>query len=106
MEILLGLALGAALLYAWLVGHWFARVLVFLLLTPALGLAVAALLVAGANQQAAPIALAFSGMLGGVAAWFVSGAPVYYWRAQLKRLDPHAYAVLFPPRTDFFRLSD
>ena len=30
MEILLGLAIGAALLYAWLVGHWFARVLVFL----------------------------------------------------------------------------
>ena len=32
MPILIGLALAAALLYFWLIGHWFARVLMFLLL--------------------------------------------------------------------------
>jgi hypothetical protein len=31
MHSLIGLLLGVALLYFWLIGHWFARVLVFLM---------------------------------------------------------------------------
>jgi hypothetical protein len=39
MHILIGLALAVALLYFWLVGHWFARALVFLLFALAFGFA-------------------------------------------------------------------
>src|SRR5690348_14818851 len=38
MEILVGLGFAVVLLYLWLLGHWFARVLVFLLLAALFGL--------------------------------------------------------------------
>jgi hypothetical protein len=79
MHILIGLALAVALLYFWLIGHWFARVLAFLVFAVCLGAA------AGAGLAAAnPADGAFVGILGlifgTVAAWFVSGIPIYYWR--------------------------
>jgi hypothetical protein len=73
MHILIGLAVAVALLYFWLIGHWFARVLVFLLLAVGLGLGGAALLASapGAKTEAA----AFGFIFGGCAAWFMKRHP-------------------------------
>lgn len=74
MEILAGLALGAALLYYWLVGHWFARVLMFIVLEAiALGLIVLGLLWPGFFVLAA--------ILMGLA-WWIASLPIAYWRKQ------------------------
>jgi hypothetical protein len=54
-----------ALLYVWLAGHWFGRVLMFLLLGAIVFVAVAA--------NAGP----FVGLLGVVPAWFVASIPIY-----------------------------
>src|ERR1700733_1267971 len=37
MHIIFGICLGLALLYFWLIGHWFARVVVFLMLVAIVG---------------------------------------------------------------------
>jgi hypothetical protein len=62
MHFLIGLGLFVVLLYWWLIGHWFARVLVFLLLA-----VLGALLSAG--NGAAIIAA-------GVLAWFIASLPI------------------------------
>ena len=66
MHILIGLGIAVVLLYFWLIGHWFARVLVFLLFTFC-GLVLGQL--AG-------------GIAAGAIGWFVSGIPIYVrkWR--------------------------
>ena len=79
MHILIGLAMGVALLYFWLIGHWFARVLVFLLLACVGGLGGTAL---GADQGGKVV----SAILGIALAWPIAGLPVYYWRYQVRRL--------------------
>ena len=59
MHILIGLAAGAALLYVWLIGWWFGRVLMFLLLAVSFGLLGAW---AGANillEQPHPVATVY-----------------------------------------------
>jgi hypothetical protein len=95
MHFLIGLGLFLGALYFWLIGHWFARVVVFLLFAALFGMI-------GANLgshldiqiaiSAAPTAprvdpapvMAIIGLLGGFAlAWPVSGIPIYYWRARL-----------------------
>jgi hypothetical protein len=78
MHILIGLAMAAALLYFWLLGHWFARVLVFLLLGAALG--VGGMVIGMRND---PVGGFLLGALGIVAAWFSAGIPIYYWRYRL-----------------------
>jgi hypothetical protein len=79
MHILIGLAMGVALLYFWLVGHWFARVLVFLALGAGLFVGGAAI-GSAAGDQSSWLVL---GLLGAVVAWFVSGIPTYYWLHRL-----------------------
>jgi hypothetical protein len=66
MHFLIGLGLFVVLLYWWLIGHWFARVLVFLLF------AVLGALISAGNGAAMIAA--------GVLAWFVAGLPIYYQR--------------------------
>ncbi len=82
MEILIGLVLAAVVLYFWLIGHWFARVVVFLALVPLLGLGGAALFAAlpGATGAAA----ALGGCVGVGLAWPASSLPIYYWRSQAR----------------------
>jgi hypothetical protein len=95
MTILIGVGLALAALYWWLIGHWFARVVMWF--------PIAAVLCAGAwygSVNPAPLAfllpsflqeftspaahpgrtLLASAVLGIVAAWFVSGIPIYYHR--------------------------
>lgn len=78
MYTLLVLALALALLYGWLVDHWFARVLMFLLLMVCLSFGGAALL--HSSPGAPPAAGAIGGIVGAVLAWPVSGIPIYYQR--------------------------
>ena len=100
MEILIGLVVAAALLYFWLVAHWFARLLVFLLLG-------AGLLTIGALIAEPPANILFA-VFGVVAAWYVAGIPTYYWRHQHRRFMQAAGFPVPQPRryawTDgFFR---
>jgi hypothetical protein len=73
-----------ALLYRWLIGHWFARVLMLIALVPLLGFGGAALF---AQMPGDPTGDAvIGGIIGAVLAWPVAGLPVYWWRRQLNRL--------------------
>jgi hypothetical protein len=76
MHILIALALAAVLLYFWLTGNWFARVLVFLLLSVAFGFTSVWLgLLAGDQSPWFVLAL-----LGVAVAWPVASVPIYCWR--------------------------
>jgi hypothetical protein len=91
MAFLVGLILALALLYFWLIGHWFARVLMFLMLSPLFAATVAVVAgLLGGNQShpnsepsVAIVLVAFCVGAGGVIAWFVSMLPIYYRRRQL-----------------------
>jgi hypothetical protein len=74
MVYLLGAVAGALLLYFWLIGHhWFARVLAFLVLVIPLSFLGSAY---GAPYDSGLLGL----VLGGVAAWFLTGIPIYVRR--------------------------
>jgi hypothetical protein len=75
MHILIGIALALALLYFWLLGHWFARVLMFLIITATGGILALATGTASSSHAGLIPPLA-------IAAWFMSGLPLYYWRHQ------------------------
>jgi hypothetical protein len=77
VHILIGIGLAAVLLYYWLIGHWFARVLVFLMLAAGVGL------IAGAALGGHDVSWLLGLVVGGIVGWFVSGIPLYYWRYQL-----------------------
>ena len=114
MHILVGLVLAAVLLYFWLIGHWFARVLAFLALAPALGLAgwIGGLAMVPppseaqradarqhvsdpysvelvdhyARQQRNDAQPLIGALLGLALAWPVAGLPIYIGRWRLKAL--------------------
>jgi hypothetical protein len=88
MHILIGLAMGLALLYFWLIGHWFARVIVFLILA-CVGFAAGASIVNfglydGHANILGPGLLA--GAVGAALAWPLASIPTYYWRHHLRAL--------------------
>jgi hypothetical protein len=83
MHVLVGLALVCGLLYFWLVANWFARVLVFLLLTLCFGFIGGLMITGGANGTGWIVGL----LGGGVVAWFVAGIPAYCWRYHLQQLE-------------------
>jgi hypothetical protein len=78
MHLLIGLGLFLWLFYGWLVGHWFARVLVFLLICAAFFLLDCIVFAApGPGWKLFAILLL---PLAGVAAWGISGIPIYVHR--------------------------
>jgi hypothetical protein len=89
VHFLIGLLLGIALLYFWLIGHWFARVLVFLLLAVLMALGGGSLL-ADTAKPPNPASGIFGAILGAALAWPVSGIPIYYWRWRIKVLTTPA----------------
>lgn len=93
MTTLIALALGAALLYFWLVGHWFARVLMFLALLAA---AAFIALAAAQNSPADVGAPLFTFAAGGVIAWYASRLPLYYWRWNQKNIYLRGLEMLNP----------
>jgi len=82
MELMIGAGLALALLYFWLIGHWFARVVMFLLLAVVGFIAGAAL--ASASPNPPTFALVLFGLIGAALAWPLSGIPIYYWRHQFR----------------------
>jgi hypothetical protein len=82
MEILIGLVLALGLLWAWLAGHWFARVVAFLAFATLFGFGGAVLFANGMpGVTTAGISL---GAIGGVVlAWPVAGIPTYIQRAAM-----------------------
>lgn len=82
MHILVGLVLAAVLLFVWLIGHWFARVLAFLLLACVFGLSGA--FMAGIDGPPAHNHGIAGALLGLLLAWFVSGIPIYVRRYQAR----------------------
>jgi hypothetical protein len=81
MHILIGLGLALALLYFWLVGHWFARVLVFIGLAIGGGFVLAVLMPVGPKDDLNPLGF----LIGIAAAWPLAGIPTYYWRHQQRK---------------------
>lgn len=76
MVVIVGLVIAAGVLYFWLLGHWFARVLAFLIVfAPILGLL--GFLLGGGTPGGVTFVI-----LGVVAAWFASGIPFYIVRAK------------------------
>ena len=78
VHIIVGLLLAIALFYFWLIGHWFARVLVFLMLA-VVGF------IAGANvpTSPSPAGSIICGLIGAALAWPLASIPIYYWRHQI-----------------------
>lgn len=82
MHILIGLGIALTLLYFWLIGHWFARVIVFLLFSVIFFFMFAAT----ARDTSNPSAGVSVGLLGIPLAWPLSGIPAYYWHRRAKTL--------------------
>ena len=75
MVFLFAAAAGIVLLYFWLLGHWFARVLMFICLALLCGIMIPAMF-APHYHESVPIGLLWMGA-GFVLAWFLAGIPVY-----------------------------
>jgi hypothetical protein len=80
MHIIIGLALATFVLWLWLAGHWFGRVLAFLLF------GVVAAVVAIAAGDGKGVIVAVSGIFGLIAAWLLSGAPRYYYQERIRQM--------------------
>lgn len=87
MHILIGLAMGVALLYWWLLGNWFARVLVFLLFACG-GFLGGVAIGAQSHDQSSWLVL---GIIGAGLAWPLAGLPVYFWRWRIQQMMPTIY---------------
>jgi hypothetical protein len=92
MHILIGLIVFAALLYFWLIGHWFARVMMTLVLGSFFFLVCTMLADGHADAKGAAFV---AGLLMFGASWFIAGIPTYYWRQRMRMLLEAAAA---PPR--------
>jgi len=86
MGIAVGVVLALVALYFWLLGHWFARVVAFLLFVVLFGLIGSAF--TGSLGPAATNHGWVGFLIGGVVAWFVSGIPIYYRRWQSSTPEP------------------
>lgn len=83
MVFLIVAAAAVPLLYFWLIGHWFGRVLAFLTFGAVLGFIGAMMF--GADARPPAVNIAWLGVLLGFAlAWPVSGIPIYVRRHQAR----------------------
>lgn len=85
MHILIGICLALALLFVWLNGHWFGRVLAHLVFMPLLALGLAALFTVGIDNPGDPIAAIGGVIIGMTIGWFLASAPVYYQRRKVRQ---------------------
>jgi hypothetical protein len=79
MHLIIGIGAAVALLYYWLLGHWFARVLTTIVFVPAFALLGAVLFMVPHNNAPG----VFGAILGAAIAWPAASAPVWYWRRVL-----------------------
>lgn len=71
-----------ACLYFWLIGHWFARVVVSIILVPVCAVIGAAILNAFCMKgyEGHLMAIVPGAIAGGFGGWMLAGAPVFYGR--------------------------
>lgn len=84
MEALTGIVIAVAVLYFWLLGHWFARVLAFLAIAPVL---------AGIVLLLVPASCWILAVWGAILAWPASGIPRYYWSRRITLVAPGDFAA-------------
>lgn len=82
MHILIGLGAAVALLYFWLLGHWFARILVFLCLLVFAGFAGVIIAAIARDASGYAVALIVFGTCVGFA-WPGASLPIWYWQKRL-----------------------
>lgn len=82
MHIFIGGVFALVVLFFWLTGHWFARVVAFLLFAGAFGFF--GVLLTGMEHNNGWLGL----LLGIALAWPVSGIPVYWFRYQARNASP------------------
>ncbi len=85
MSILTGLGIALVLLFYWLSGHWFARVLMFLVLCPVGFLSGLALVNSGQPTPTHAAAL-IVGISAAALAWPLASLPIYYQRYQFQQM--------------------
>lgn len=93
MSILIGLAVGAGLLYYWLIGHWFARVLMVPVFAIPLGLVIGLAMVSG--EHSGPHDSLVGILIGCALAWPISGIPRYFHRWHFNRTTQLRLGVPF-----------
>lgn len=76
MVFLIGLLSAIALLYFWLIGHWFARILAFLLFVPVVVVCAGRAFPNSVDQVGAILILVCLIAL----AWPIASIPIYVWR--------------------------
>lgn len=81
MHILIGIGAAVVLLYWWLVGQWFARVIVFLLVGALAGLVLFAIT---PQHGTSPLTYLVLIAIAGVIAWPVASLPFWYHRAMVE----------------------
>jgi len=87
MEILIGIGIALAVLFFWLSGHWFARVVMFLLLGAVLTAVITPSITFGVYAGQAPWQILFPIILVGFGlAWPIAGLPAYYYRRQVRQM--------------------
>jgi hypothetical protein len=103
MHILIGLSLALVLLYFWLSGHWFARIVTFLALAVVCGIGVAALAATIAQSAGAPpgnpaieVVIVLGAIVGAALAWPLASIPTWHYRRQAQRLQAAADASWAP----------
>jgi uncharacterized membrane protein YfcA len=84
MVALVWVAAALAVLYFWLAGHWFARVLAFLGFVVVLGLVGGEVMTHAGGEL--PIVV-FGVCVGAGLAWFIASLPTYYWRAKIRAFE-------------------
>lgn len=80
MVALVAVVLGLGVLWFWLVGHWFARLLAFPLLALAIGACIGGILEQFLQPQDKPISALIAVLVGGFLGWHLSGLPIRFWR--------------------------
>lgn len=82
-QIVIGSIAFFGFLYWWLLGHWFSRLIAFLVLTPMFVALSRGLATLAWGEGHPNLPLAFADMaVCGFLAWFASGLPLYIWRWQ------------------------
>ena len=101
MHIIIVLAAAVALLYFWLLGHWFARIVAFLLFAVITGLGGGAMFAAIAAVPNAQGPFIVGAILGLPLAWPLASLPIYYYRRQARKLDEAIQRSFEPPPGGF-----
>lgn len=87
MHILIGLVPGCVLLYFWLAGHWFARVLMLPVAAISVFLIIFVPFVANSNSnESHPGPAIFALLIALCAAWPIASAPIWYWRRRIAEI--------------------